>query len=248
MAQAEDVEIKGKPIALISPHAGYLYSGGVAAYGYQQLRGEDFDTVVLIGPCHRAFMRESSIYSKGGFKTPLGLIEIDAALAEEISSRTEAILFEPKAHDGEHSLEVQLPFLQRTLNDFKIVPIVMGSQSKEYSDKISKAVVEAVRGKNVLLVASTDLSHFHPYDEAVQLDEVVVRSVRDYDPEGLMENLSAGRCEACGAGPMIATLLAARELGGDKSEALKYANSGDVSGDKSRVVGYLSGIVYKEED
>ena len=247
LSQVEDIDIKGDPIALISPHAGYVYSGGVAAHGYRQLRDKRFDTVVLIGPCHRAFMQESSIYTKGGFKTPLGVLEIDTDLAEEISSRTETILFEPKAHDGEHSLEVQLPFLQRTLADFKIVPIVMGSQSKDYCDALSQAVVQSVQGKNVLLVASTDLSHFHSYDEAVQLDEVVVRSVRDYDPEGLMEDLSSGRCEACGAGPMVATLFAARELGANKSEALKYANSGDVSGDKNSVVGYLSGIVYKEE-
>jgi AmmeMemoRadiSam system protein B len=247
LSKASDVPMKGRPTALISPHAGYVYSGGVAAWAYRQLKGKRFDAVVLIGPCHRAFMWESSVYSKGGFKTPLGVVEIDTALAEEIMSKTSKIVFEPRAHQGEHSLEVQLPFLQRTIKDFKIVPIVMGAQSKGYCDELSRAVAEAVRGKSVLLIASTDLSHYHPYDVAVKLDEILIRSVEAYDPERLSEDLEAGRCEACGGGPTVATLMASRALGADGVKVLKYANSGDVSGDKSRVVGYMSGVVYKEE-
>lgn len=238
--------IPGRLIALISPHAGYVYSGKVAAYGYKLLEDLDFTTVVIVAPSHYVRFPGISVYKEGYYKTPLGEIEIDARLAEAIIGEDDAITFYEKAHLQEHSLEVQLPFLQKVLGKFKIVPIVMGNSEERYCDILSHALSKHIDPKNTLLVASTDLSHFYPYEKAVSLDTVAIDKVKSLDDKGLLKNLQAGKCELCGSGPTLAVIKTAKRLGGDACKILKYANSGDVTGDKSRVVGYLSSAIYKK--
>lgn len=241
----------GRVVAVISPHAGYVYSGGVAAHAYSWLRGAGCETAIVVAPSHRYPFRGVSVYDGDGYETPLGVVPVDKELAESIMDEGAGIGFDPRAHAAEHSLEVQVPFLQRTLGDFSIVPIVMGSQSEGaarlLASRITKAVAERGR-ERVVLVASTDLSHYHDYETAVELDSRVVELVEAFDPEGLLEALGSGRCEACGGGPAAAVMMAARQLGATRSLVTKYANSGDVTGDRGQVVGYMSAVLLADEE
>ena len=248
LAAASPPEVNGRLVALIPPHAGYIYAGGVAAEGYKLVEGARYDAVIGIAPSHHVAFRGCSIYDGRAYETPLGMAQIDSALAARLRDGYDFITFYPAAHMSEHSLEVQVPFLQVALSDFSLVPIVMGDQSLGACRRLAEAIAESVEGMNVLIVASTDLSHLHTYEQAVELDEVVVGRVRDFDPEGLAHDLSSGKCEACGGGPMITAMLAGKLLGADATEILKYANSGDTSGDRSRVVGYLSAAIYDREE
>lgn len=245
LENAKLVAIDGEPVALIAPHAGYIYSGQVAAYVYKQIMGKDFEMVVVIAPSHREYLEGISVYNRGGYETPLGVVEVDVDLANAIIGQHEQIYFTLLGHQEEHSLEVQVPFLQRTLGEFKLVPIVMGGQRYESCVILGDALGETLRNRRALIVASSDLSHFYPYDRAVELDRAVMDSVATFRPEELAERLAAGRCEACGGGPIIAAMLAARNLGADRSRVLMYANSGDVTGDREGVVGYLAAVIYR---
>jgi hypothetical protein len=239
-------KIEGDIIALVSPHAGYMYSGQVAAYAYKLIEGRAFDSVVVVAPSHRALFKGASLYDRGGYRTPLGVVPIDTELSKKMMERRKEIQFLPEAHSQEHSIEVQIPFLQVVLKSFKLIPIVMEPYwSWETCQYLSSAIAETVRGKNVLLVASSDLSHFHSYDEAVRLDKIVLNHIEHFDPEGLNRDLRGGRCEACGGGPILSIMLAAKALGANQGKVLKYLNSGDVTGDRSRVVGYAAGVFYK---
>ncbi|MGB2698708.1 MAG: AmmeMemoRadiSam system protein B [Candidatus Zixiibacteriota bacterium] len=247
--KAKKEDVPGEIVALIAPHAGYVYSGQVAAYGFKLLEGMKFDVVVVISPSHVSAFSGSSVYNGSAYQTPLGKIEVDKSLAKEISSLDQEVHLSDKGHAisgmrGEHSLEVELPFLQIVLGDFKLVPIVMGDQDFGSCKALGQALSKALKGRKVLIVASTDLSHFHPYDDAVKLDGIVLDRVGSFDYEGLYDDLIAGRCEACGGGPVIATMIAAQSLGADQSRVLHYANSGDVTGDKSGVVGYMSAVLF----
>lgn len=246
-------EMGGEIIAIVSPHAGYIYSGQVAAYGYKMLEGMKFETVVVIAPNHIFPFAGASVYNGAFYETPLGKIECDQAVAKKIASYHKSVYLSDKGHSfyagrGEHSLEVQLPFLQIVLGKFKLVAIIMGDQEYSTCEELGDAVSKALKDKPALIVASSDLSHFHPYNEAVKLDQVVVGDVNSFDPQGLFEDVSKGKCEACGAGPIAATMLAAKKLGADKAKVLKYANSGDVTGEKSSVVGYMSAVIYRSGD
>ncbi len=245
LTQAGDHDLEGELVGLIVPHAGYAYAGPVAAHAYRLLVGRQFDSVVLVGPSHYAAFDTWAIDDLPWWETPLGLVPIDRELTEEISHR---IPLRRVRGDREHSLEIQLPFLQRTLVQFAAVPIMMIDQSPDACQALADSLAEAIRqaGKRVLLVASSDLSHFHRYDTALQLDRLVERRVDEFDPLSLAADLDAGRCEACGGGPIIAVMLASRALGANAAQALRYANSGDVIGDRSRVVGYLAGAIYRK--
>lgn len=234
-------------IGLVAPHAGYVYSGRIAAYAYKALEQHPFDRVLILAPSHRAHFQGGSIYNLGGFRTPLGVVPLDQEIVEALDTKP-FFRFIPQAHDQEHSLEIQLPFLQVILKDFRLTPIIMGEQSFENCLQISNAIVEVCRDKQVLLIASSDLSHFHSYDRAKVLDQHVFERISAFDPEGLSRDLSQGQCEACGGGPMMTVMLAARELGARQARVLHYANSGDVTGDHSRVVGYLSAAFYGKPD
>ncbi|MCS7229258.1 MAG: AmmeMemoRadiSam system protein B [Candidatus Kryptonium sp.] len=242
-----DKKISGEIKALIAPHAGYMYSGQTAAIAYSLIRGKDYDTVVVVSPSHREYFDAISIYDGKSYKTPLGEIEIDFELAEEIVSAGNGLIeFSSYGHRSEHAVEVHLPFLQKALNHFKLVPIVMGDQKSEYSFRLGDILGEVLTGRNVLLVASTDLSHYYPYDVAMKFDKIVIDDIASFNPEKLMDDLEQQRCEACGGGPTVAVMRAAKKLGADKSEVLYYCNSGDVTGDKTGVVGYLSAVLFKQ--
>jgi AmmeMemoRadiSam system protein B len=256
LANAEKHPIDGKLVALMVPHAGYVYSGQVAAYAYKQIEGMHFDTVVLVGLSHRSPIRGASIYKSGKYETPLGTVEIDSELAEELIVNNEIFNFEPGAHAVEHSIEVQVPFLQAVLSDFKIVPILMRNWSKSVCLEVSSALAKSIRGKNALLIASSDMTHYPAYAEAVKADEFTLSALKTMDTdlirEQLDEYMTRGvrelHCMLCGRGAVLVVMDAAKELGADSIEILKYANSGDVPiGDKSGVVGYFAAAVYQSD-
>lgn len=243
---AKKEKIEGEMIALVSPHAGYMYSGQVAAYAYKLIEGKSFDTVIVVAPSHRALFKGVSLYDRGGYRTPLGVVPIDVELSKKIMDKRKEVQFIPEAHSQEHSLEVQIPFLQVVLKSFKLIPMVMEPYwNWETCQYLAAAIAETVRGKNVLLIASSDLSHFHSYEKAVELDKIVLNHIERFDPEGLNRDLRQNRCEACGGGPIVLIMLAAKALGANKGKVLKYLNSGDVTGDRSRVVGYGAAVFYK---
>jgi len=234
-------EVPGRLVGLIAPHAGLRYSGPVAAHAYALLQGRRDLTVVLVGPSHRMAFDGVALYARGAFATPLREAPIDEDLASALLAASAEIRDDPAPHREEHSLEMQLPFLQRLVPGLRIVPLLMGSQVREEVDALAAALAAALRGRDALLVASSDLSHYHAAPVANELDARVVDDVGRFDPEGLMDRLELRRGHACGGGPMVAVLKAARAAGANRSTILRYADSGDVAeGDKSRVVGYLA--------
>jgi len=240
------VEGVKKVYGLVAPHAGYLYSGGVAARAYRQIVDHEFDVIVVISPSHRIYFEEVSVYDGAAYSTPLGEIRVDQDIAQQIANGHEKILYSDLGHDvDEHALEVHLPFLQLVLDDFKLVPIVMGNQDYENIKILSDSLSKVLKGKNALIVASTDLSHYYNYGKASVLDDVVVDSIKRFDEEKLYKDLQGGLCEMCGGGPVITAMKTCRTLGADKSKVLLYRNSGDVTGDKNQVVGYLSAMFYE---
>ena len=249
LQKAEKEAIEGEIIALISPHAGYPYSGQVAACAYKLVEGRDFDDVVVIAPSHQWPFEGASVYRRGGVRTPLGVVPIDGDVCDKIMALDRRFQFIPEAHLGEHSLEVQLPFLQVSLRGYKLVPIVlMGGASYEICQSLGKAIAESLKGRECLIVASTDLTHSYDYQQVVAQDEILSRHIDRFDVEGLAEDLRQGRCQACGEGPILSAMMAAKALGGDKAKVLKLTNSGDVTGDKrpgNYTVGYLAGVLYR---
>lgn len=229
----------GSLVALIAPHAGLVYSGPVAAYAYRQLRHHAIDVAVLVGPSHFVGFDGVSIY-RGGFDSPFGIAEFDEACASAIAAATPIVGEHPSAHVREHSLEMQIPFLKRLAPQAKIVPLLMGWQEAETARALGEALGRALEGRKAILIASTDLSHYHDAATAGKLDAVVIDHVSRFDPDGLQRTLDARPEHACGGGPAVAVMRAARLLGAHDAVILKYADSGDVSGDKSAVVGYLA--------
>jgi len=232
---------------MVVPHAGYVYSGQVAAFAYQAIRGSDFRRVVLIGPSHRVPFRGISVNRQSGYRTPLGVVPVDRDFAKTLLEKSLEMTWIPQAHAHEHSLEIQIPFLQTVLKDFRIVPILMREWDYETCLRLSSLLTQALDdGTKSLILASTDLSHFHTDQQAEVLDQRFIDHMKSFDAEGLSQSLASGRCEACGGGPAVTAMLAARQRGATVSAVLKYANSGDVSGDRRQVVGYLSAVLMKE--
>jgi len=227
--------------------------------------GGSYGAVVLVGPSHFVPFRGVSIWNSGAWETPLGPIAVERQLAETIRAESEAIVELPAAHGREHSLEMQLPFIARLLPGVPIVPLVMGYQTRETAFELADALAHAIRrfrndsnvpndsndsnvpndsnDSNVLLIASSDLSHYYDADVAARMDAVMIRHIEALDPGGLMTALEEEPRHACGGGPMVSVLHAARQLGATEAHVLRYADSGDVSGDKSSVVGYLAAAV-----
>jgi AmmeMemoRadiSam system protein B len=226
--------------ALIAPHAGLMYSGPVAAHAYRQLQGRNVDVVVLVGPSHFVGFDGVSIYRRGGFDSPLGIAPIDEPCATRIMEASSIVCEHPAAHVREHSLEMQLPFIRRVLPDAGIVPLLVGWQTPDVARELGRALSEALDHSSTVMVASSDLSHYHDAGTAHALDAEVIRSVESFDPEGLQSLLDRRPEHACGGGPIVAVMKAARALGARDAVALNYADSGDVSGDKAAVVGYLA--------
>jgi AmmeMemoRadiSam system protein B len=227
-------------VALVAPHAGLMYSGPVAAHAYRLLRGRAFDVAVLVGPSHFVAFQGVALFPSGAFETPLGLTRIDSECAAAIAASSALVHENPAAHRREHSLEMQLPFLARLAPTLPIVPLLMGHQTAATSTGLGDALAAALRGRNALLIASTDLSHYHDAQTAAALDAVVADCVSRLDDAGLQTALDLEPRHACGGGPLVAVMRAARAGGARHARILNYADSGDVSGDKSSVVGYLA--------
>jgi AmmeMemoRadiSam system protein B len=230
-------------VALVSPHAGLIYSGPVAGFAYHQLRARPPALVVLVGPSHFVDFEGVAVVLSGAFETPVGTAVVDEACATALTQATPLIREYPAAHSREHSLEMQLPFLSRVAPDAKIVPLVMGRQTAATAVALADALAVVLANRDAVLVASSDLSHFHPADIAGALDRVVLDHVARFDADALQESLSARRDHACGGGPLVAVMRAARSLGALEARVLRYADSGDVSGDKSSVVGYMAAVI-----
>jgi len=238
---APALDLPGDVLGLIAPHAGYFFSGHVAGASYRQVRGRDYDSVVLVGPDHRGLtFGELAFPDFDAWHTPLGDVPIDRELVTALDQR---LHLRCVRRDSEHSLEVQLPFLQTALTGFKLLPLMMGDPSPAVCRELGQAIADAVRGRRALLVASTDLSHYYPYEQAKRLDQNTLKYVLDFDPAGFAEALTRGAALACGGGPVAAVMFAAHALGATQAHLVKYANSGDVWEDKSRVVGYAAVVL-----
>src|SRR5262245_23714766 len=233
-------DVAGEISALICPHAGLKYSGPVAAHAYRLLRDRAFDVAVLVGPSHFVGFDGVAIYPAGGFETPYGIARIDEAAAHALLSASAIVREHDAAHLREHSLEMQLPFLERLAPDVPIVPLVMGYQTADTAFALGDALAAALRGRTALLIASTDLSHYQDAATASRLDRVVIDCVEGFDADALQSALTSNPDHACGGGPTVAVMRAARLAGARDAVVLNYADSGDVSGDKSAVVGYLA--------
>ena len=233
-----------------------MYSGPVAAFAYTLLRESSYQSIVLVGPSHFIPFRGVSIWPAGQWQTPFGPVDVDTTLAQAIQSEYPGVVNLPSAHGREHSLEMQLPFIAHLMPGVPIVPLVMGQQTRDTSFALGDALAAACRVRDgasgtsgsptasVLLIASSDLSHYEPATVAARMDAVMIRHVEALDPEGLMAALEDEPRHACGGGPMVAVLHAARQLGAGEARVLRYADSGDVSSDKSSVVGYLAAAVF----
>ena len=234
----------GEVFALISPHAGYGYSGQTAAYGYKLIQGKPYKTVVIIGPSHYFGFSGVSVYPEGVFRTPLGDVAIDKEFAQKLLYREKDIIFEPAAFKKEHSVEVQLPFLQKVLTGFKIVPIVMGDCSLVTCQKLAGLLKEAIASRNdVLVVASTDMYHGYDYTEAEAIDGATLSCLKNMDSEGLYYGLREGKFQLCGGFGVVSVFILAKELGHNTLKVLNYTNSAFVTGRKLKglwTVGYTS--------
>jgi AmmeMemoRadiSam system protein B len=236
---------RGSLRAIIAPHAGIMFSGPVSAYSYKAAALHDYDLAVLVGPSHFVAFDGVALFPEGAFATPFGPIPIDASAAAAIG-QAEIIRSQPSVHAREHSLEMQLPFLKRLLPGVPIVPLLMGDQSHRTIAALAAALAEGIGSRRALLVASTDLSHYFDAETAAELDGAVCACVEAFSPERLRDLFEGypeserGRCVGCGIGPALSVMIAARALGARDARVLRYAHSGEVSGDFEGVVGYLS--------
>lgn len=239
--RARPLEGVGEVVGIIAPHAGYYFSAHVAGAAYRQVLHADVDTVVLIGPDHRGAAWGGLAFPDfDAWRTPLGDVPVARDLVTALAGR---IGLSRIGRDEEHSLEVQLPFLQVALGQFSLVPVMMGSQSPRVCRELGLAVAEVVRDRRALLVASTDLSHYQPDPVARELDRRTLQYVLDFDPEGLAAALESSAAHACGGGPVAAVMIAARQLGATRVHLAKYATSGDVWADRAQVVGYAALVI-----
>jgi len=232
-----------KIFGIVSPHAGYIYSGKTAAHAYNLLKGKTYKHVVVISPSHSEYFHGVSIFEGDAYETPLGFLNVDKEFRERLLTNNGVIFKGFEGHGREHALEVQLPFLQSVLEEFNIVPIVMGDQSKRIVDILAQKLSE-IADDQTLIVASTDLSHFYNKSQADRLDSIIEKRVRDFDFETLQTDLETHTCEACGGGPIVALMKAANLKNINHSMVLHRSDSGDVTGDNSEVVGYLSAVFY----
>jgi len=229
---------------IIAPHAGYAYSGQVAAHSFKAVSKNVYKTIVILAPSHFVGFDGISIWDEGGFQTPLGIVEVDQEFTKQLINAHEKFTFRADAFAKEHALEVELPFLQKTFADFKIVPVVMGQPDlptlQEFAKKLKATIGDR---KDVLIVVSTDLSHYHTDTIAREMDERTIKAIKSLDLPGLIKGQQEGNMEMCGFIPVLTALFYAKEKNLSKVEVLKYANSGDVSLDKDRVVGYVSMVI-----
>jgi len=240
LAQTPEQQLEGELLALVVPHAGYPYSGPVAAHAYRALEGRQVERLILIGTSHRYGFDTASVYPQGTFEVPTGSFPVDEEFVEKLAARGDLDFAPEEPHISEHCLEVQLPFLKEVLGEVKIVPILMGPMNLDYSELLGGALAEAISEDGGLILASTDLSHYHSQRAANALDKVAVDGVLNMSWRNLGQAIEEGRCELCGASAVITTMIAAERLGAERAQLLKYATSGDVTGDMFEVVGYTA--------
>jgi AmmeMemoRadiSam system protein B len=243
-------EMAGEIIAVIVPHAGHVYSGPVAGYAFATLRGLSPELVAVIAPMHHVYTQALLTTAHEAYATPLGEIPVDAAAVLDLNGRLRHRLgfdLAAVANDPEHSLEIELPFLQRVIKrPFHLLPVMMRAQTVDVARQLGEALAETLQGRKSLLVASTDLSHFYDQQTAERLDNAMLEQVSAFSPEGIFEVEKNAKGEACGIGALAAVLWAARALGADTVRVLNHATSGDVTGDFRRVVGYGAAVVLKK--
>jgi hypothetical protein len=254
LAKVTVPQITDPILAVVAPHAGYEYSGPVAAYTYAQLKGHKYTRVVVIAPSHHVAFDFTSIYDGDAYATPLGNVPVDKAFAQKLVKMSSTMKLSSQGHDptsagGEHAVEVQLPWLQKVLGNFEVVPIVMGDQSYESSRALGVALAKLIKkeGGETLVLASSDLSHYHTYDDAVTIDHKTLNALQAWDYFSMSRNFQARVWEACGGAPIVAAMIYAERMGANQARVLKYENSGDVTGDHSRVVGYSADVFVKAD-
>ena len=252
MQTAASTASQNLPVAAISPHAGYMYSGGVAAHLYKRLQQRPVQTVAVIAPSHFEYFPFVTVFTGHSYRTPLGEVPVARDLANRLAQSHE--LIEPawnghrfQSEHSEHAIEVQLPFLQVAVPGCRVIPIIMGDQSWELCEVLGQKLAELAAESPVLILVSSDLSHYHHYDEAVSIDKRFIDLLLTLDPERLFQALKNRECEACGGGPMVAAMVAAKQLAADSVEVLCYKNSGDVCGDRGRVVGYVAATLERSQ-
>ena len=249
LKQAKVDPIKGNITALIAPHAGLMYSGPVAAYSYKAVEGRNYKTVIILGFCHKKSFDGVSVYKDGYFNTPLGGLPIDSELASALIARDKKITFYPDAFKDENSLEMQLLFIKKVLPDVKIVPVAFGSSPFSYCEMISDALADLLKNRNdVLIVASSDMSHYHPEEEARKIDLASVELLRSFSARQIFDKSVLDEQIFCGYMPVATVLLTAKKMGADKINILQYSNSGAITGDMKSVVGYASAVIYKKSE
>jgi len=248
--RAPKPEVAGEILGLVAPHAGYVYSGQVAANTFKLLEGHQYETVVVVSPSHTKYFGGVSVYNGGSYETPLGELPTDVTMVKRIGRAAPGIIYlSNMGHTGgdraEHALEVQLPFLQVVLGSFKLVAIVMGDQ--EEWRVLGDGLAGAAQGRSVLFVASSDLSHYYTAEQAHKLDAEVRLAIESFETARLQAVIESGKGEACGAGTILACMHAARRMGADSAVITGYAHSGKVSGDYAEVVGYLGAAFVRRE-
>lgn len=232
--------IKKKIFGVICPHAGYVYSGPVACYSFYEISADLPEIFIIIGPNHWGVGSSVSTMIDSKWQTPLGEVEVDSKIAEEISKITEVVEIDNFSHSREHSLEVQIPMLQEIAIDFKIVPIALINQSKDIAVKVGSAVAKIARKNKVMIIGSSDFTHYETNEFAHEQDAALIEPILKLDVDRFYDVLHERDISACGYGAIASTMIACKEIGATKGELLKYATSGDIAGDKSSVVGYGS--------
>jgi AmmeMemoRadiSam system protein B len=248
---AEVPEISGEVVAVIAPHAGHRYSGPVAGHAFAAVRGLEPELVAVISPMHQAYHQSLLTSAHAAYQTPLGTIPIDGEavnMLDELLHKALGYGITPVHRDQEHSLEIELPFLQQALaGDFLLLPVMVRNQSPRVVQALGVVLAEIIKDRNSLLVASTDLSHFYPQETANLLDQEMLRRIESFDPLAVLRAEEQGEAFACGRGAVAAVLWAAQDLGADTVTTLNYATSGDVSGDYTQVVGYGAAVITRQQ-
>ena len=250
LAAVKDLpQIDGQIIALIVPHAGLVYSGPVAAYGYKLLTGSSISKVIICGPSHRSAFDGISVYGQDIiWQTPLGDVSCDNAYCSDLLKYGGKIESLAEPFQGEHCLEVQLPYLQTVLDSFTLVPVIIGYQNRENIKLLADALKSLNTDNKTIMVASTDWQHYNPASVGWKMDSIGMECLTNLDPVRLEKYLEDGGVKMCGGGAAVAVMKAAIAKGANRVKILRYGDSGDITGDKSSVVGYVAAVLYKSSN
>jgi MEMO1 family protein len=249
LEEAKLPELDGEVIAVIAPHAGHRYSGAIAGYSFAALHGRAPDLVAMLAPMHHPYFEPLLTTAHEAYVTPLGEVLVDKEAVQELAVVLESELgfgLSSVSNDKEHSIEIELPFLQRSLSSkWKLLPVMVRAREPSVSKGLGKALAKVLGPKNFVMVASTDLSHFYNHKTALTYDRAMLNEIESFNPEGAFDLERAGKGFACGLGAFTAVMWAARELGADQVKVLRHSTSGDVTGDYASVVGYAAAVILK---